>query len=69
MEMDATLKSLIFVKRNGENLMDNTILCKKIAREIRDELTAKALVEEYLDEQLVKDILAGFDTEQTALTL
>lgn len=69
MEMDATLKSLIFVKRNGENLMDNTILCKKIAREIRDELTAKALVEEYLDEQLVKDILASFDTEQNALTL
>ena len=69
MEMDATLKSLIFVKRKGENLMDNTILCKKIAREIRDELTAKALVEEYLDEQLVKDILAGFDTEQNALTL
>ena len=68
MEMDATLKSLIFVKRNGENLMDNTILCKKIAREIRDELTAKALVEEYLDEQLVKDILACFDKEQNALT-
>ena len=68
MEMDSTLKSLIFVKRNGENLMDNTILCKKIAREIRDELTAKALVEEYLDEQLVKDILAGFDTEQNVLT-
>lgn len=49
--------------------MDNTILCKKIAREIRDELTAKALVEEYLDEQLVKDILACFDKEQNALTL
>lgn len=69
MEMDSTLKSLIFVKRKDENLMDNTILCKKIAREIRDELTAKALVEEYLDEQLVKDILARFDTEQNALTL
>lgn len=69
MEMDSTLKSLIFAKRNGEDFMNNAILCKKIAREIRDDIIAKDLVEEYLDKQLVKDILAGFDTEQTALTL
>lgn len=68
MEMDSTLKSLIFAKRNGEDFMNNAILCKKIAREIRDDIIAKDLVEEYLDKQLVKDILAGFDTEQNALT-
>ena len=69
MEMDSTLKSLIFAKRNGEDLMNNTILCKKIAREIRDELTAASLVDEYLDKQLIKDILACFDKEQNELML
>lgn len=69
MEMDSTLKSLIFAKRNGEDYMDNAILCKKIAREIRDELTAEALVDEYLEDKITSEILAELDNEQNSLTL
>lgn len=44
MEMDSTLKSLIFAERKGSDVMDNPMLCKKIAREIRDDLIAEAMV-------------------------
>lgn len=63
MEMDSTLKSLIFAKRNGEDFMNNAILCKKIAREIRDDIIAKDLVEEYITEQHFDDILKCIETK------
>lgn len=64
MEMDSTLKSLIFAERKGEDLMNNSILCKKIAREIRDELTAEALVNEYITDKITNEILADMEKEQ-----
>lgn len=69
MEMDSTLKALIFSERKGSDLMNNSMLCKKIAREIRDELTAKAMVSEYMTDKLTNEILADLDSEQHGITL
>lgn len=68
MEMDSTLKALIFSERKGSDLMNNSMLCKKIAREIRDELTAKAMVSEYMTDKLTNEILADLDNEQSGIT-
>lgn len=67
MEMDTTLKSLIFAERKGEDLMNNSILCKKIAREIREELTAEALVNEYITDKITNEILADMEKEQNEI--
>lgn len=66
--MDSTLKALIFSERKGSDLMNNSMLCKKIAREIRDELTAEAMVSEYMTDKLTNEILADLDNEQSGIT-
>lgn len=69
MKLDSTLKSLIFAKRNGEDLLNNEILCKKIAREVRDELTVTSMVDEYVTTKFTNEILADLDREQDGITL
>ena len=69
MEMDSTLKALIFSERKGSDLMNNSMLCKKIAREIRDDLMTKAMVNDYMTDKLTNEILADLDSEQSEITL